>query len=77
MSHEHCLPPLPPLTCVQDPQHLHYLSGQSLFAALEKVRHALEKKNRRDLTKIANMKSEDEEDEKKVGGGCGGIAGPS
>ena len=48
---------------------------ETLFQAHEKVRHALDKKNRRDIVKMGAMRPEDndygEEPEERVRGGGG------
>jgi hypothetical protein len=41
-------------------------SGHSLFEALDKIRLTLERKNRRDVAKMAYMKEEEEEEKEKV-----------
>ena len=51
---------------------------ETLFQAHEKVRHALDKKNRRDIVKMGAMRPEDndygEEPEERVRGGRRGVS---
>ncbi|KAG1659957.1 hypothetical protein FOA52_010590 [Chlamydomonas sp. UWO 241] len=48
---------------IKDQHHLTYLSGESLFAALEKVRYALERKNHKDIVRISHIRDDDSEED--------------